>query len=566
MKKKTLTIALIMATIGINANATVMAEDSLIESSQLIAIEEQSTNTEALQTEEDNDVKLSIFAKIKKLTADKKQQRIAKKEKKKLEKTAIQEAEELTENVNENVSENIFDNSEILDSDKLEKKLEENKVLRTQIDTASEVAKKIDLSVEKQQIKGDVSQIVNIDDCVQIALANNPSIISAKSSADIYKSQIAQAWANYFPKVSVGGEYSRNDMMVSAFSPQTQKYNMFYLPTAGINWTLFDFGKTKAQADIAKKTYEASEDNVQKNINDVIFDVKRSYYNLLFSLQKENICQESVKDYEVHLEQAKAYYRIGSKAKIDVLTAEYNLGKAKLDLIKAKNEIKLNYANVNNAIGMPEFSNYAIDEKLDTGKYNLILEDLLETAFKTRPEYLASQKKAKASELLVRASKRAFLPDLSAFGSIQYGGINPGNDVGYQFGANLSYNNLNALLLKKQVDESRATAKRDEADLEKQRQTVYLEVKQAYIDFTNAQDSIPVAELAMIQAKEQYDLASGRYKVGLGDAVELKDAETTYRQAQLEYYANLMNYNIAAANIERVIGAPINAMPQDKDN
>jgi outer membrane protein TolC len=113
------------------------------------------------------------------------------------------------------------------------------------------------------------------------------------------------------------------------------------------------------------------------------------------------------------------------------------------------------------------------------------------------------------------------------------------------------------LLLKKQVDESKATAKRDLAELEKIRQNVYLEVKQAYIDVQNAKDSIPVAQLAMMQAKEQYDLASGRYKVGLGDAVELKDAENTYRKAQLEYYSNLMNYNISVANLERVTGSPI---------
>ena len=50
----------------------------------------------------------------------------------------------------------------------------------------------------------------------------------------------------------------------------------------------------------------------------------------------------------------------------------------------------------------------------------------------------------------------------------------------------------------------------------------------------------------------------------MGDAVELKDAENTYRQAQLEYYSDLMNYNISAANMERVIGAPIN--PEIKDN
>ena len=283
-------------------------------------------------------------------------------------------------------------------------------------------------------------------------------------------------------------------------------------------------------------------------------------------MQQEKVMVDSVHDFQVHLEQANAFYRIGTKAKIDVLTAEYNLGKAKLDLIKSKNTVKLAYASVNNAIGQPEFENYAIDENLETRTYEVALNDMLNTAFETRPEYLAAKKKADASKLLVKASKRAFLPDLNAFASFQYGGRNPGKDTSYQFGGNLSYSNFNGLLLKKQVDEAKATANKDIADLENTRQSVYLEVKQAYIDLQNAKDSIPVSQLAMMQAKEQYDLASGRYKVGLGDAVELKDAENTYRKAQLEYYSNLMNYNIAAANLERVTGAPIAATVNDTEN
>ena len=456
----------------------------------------------------------------------------------------------------------VFDSETVPTLDDFDDKLEQSSEESSQIDSAKDIADKINESLEKKTMQAEiqtdaVSQIINVDDCVKIALANHPAIISSKSSAEIYKSKIAQAWSAYFPQIGAGVEYSRNDMLVGAFTPPMQKYNMFHLPNASVNMMLFDFGKTKAQVDIARKTYQASEDNVQKSINDVIYNVKQCYYNLLFAMQQEKVYADSVQDYEIHLAQANAFYRIGTKAKIDVLTAEYNLGKAKLELIKAKNAVKIAYANVNNAIGMPEFSDYAIDENLETRTYDVLLDDMLKIAFETRPEYLAAKKKAEASQLLVRASKRAFLPDLKAFGSLQYGGVKPGKDVGYQFGANFSYSNFNALLLKKQMDESKATARKDKADLETQRQSVYLEVKQAYIDMQNSKDSIPVAALAMMQAKEQYDLASGRYKVGLGDAVELKDAENTYRKAQLEYYSNLMNYNISAANLERVTGSPL---------
>ena len=118
----------------------------------------------------------------------------------------------------------------------------------------------------------------------------------------------------------------------------------------------------------------------------------------------------------------------------------------------------------------------------------------------------------------------------------------------------------------KQVEEARATYKKDAADLEKTRQNVYLEVKQAYIQLNNAKESVPVARLSMQNAEEQYNLASGRYKVGLGDVIELKDAETTYRNAQLDYYNSLLNYNIAAANLERVVGVPLQTVAQSTQN
>ena len=168
-----------------------------------------------------------------------------------------------------------------------------------------------------------------------------------------------------------------------------------------------------------------------------------------------------------------------------------------------------------------------------------------------------AKKKAEASKYLVKASKVAFLPDLKSYGSFSKGGSRPHTDYGYQIGAQLAYSNLNLYLAKKQVDEAKLTFKKDQADYEIQRQKVYLDVKKAFIQLKNAQQSIPVARSSMEVAKERYDLAAGRYKVGLGDAIELKDAQNEYMNAKLQYYNTLMQYHISAANLERVIGAPL---------
>ncbi len=446
-------------------------------------------------------------------------------------------------------------------SKKTSKKLEKIKDEKT-INVQNAIS--IEESKSDAVVEGSVAtnRIISIDDCIKMALANHPAIKSAVGTADIYKSKIAQAWSAYFPTFNLNATYSKNDMLIANFAFPNQKYTLYNTPQISGEMLLFDFGKTKAKADISKKTYESAQDNIQMSINEVIYNVKEAYYNLLFAIQQEKVYQDTVKDYELHLKQAKSYYNIGTKAKIDVMTAEYNLGKAKLNLIKAQNTVAMAYAQVNNSMGLPEFSNYSITENLESKAYKIFFEDLIKTAYETRPELLSAKKKAEASEFLVKASLRAFAPDIKAFGNYTLGGKTPANDYGYQVGAGLSYSSTNLFLLKKQVDESKATYKRDLADYEKTKQNVYLEVKQAYIELHNAQQSIPVSRLSMNQAQEQYNLASGRYKVGLGDAIEIKDAENTFRNAQLDYYNSLLNYSISAANIERVIGAPVK--PTDK--
>ena len=411
------------------------------------------------------------------------------------------------------------------------------------------------------EVKGGVSEIrfISVDDCIKMALENNPTITNAMETSEIYKTKIGQAWSNFFPVFSAGFSYSRNEAFAATgiAHPQTNKYNLFYAPDLQASMLIFDFGKTSAMAKMAKEIHKSTELDVQTAIANVIYNVKAAYFNLLFALQQEQVYKETVNDYELHLKQAQAYYNIGTKPKIDVLTAEYNLGNAKLNLIKSQNTVKVAYAQLANAMGLPEYANFSVKDDFNMFAYDIQLEDALKTAFESRPSLLAAKKRADASKLLVKSSVRAFTPDISAFAGYDQGGRNLDTDTGYKFGGQIAYTGVNLMYLKKQVDEAKATYKRDLSAYEVIKQQVYLEVKEAYLDLINAQDSINVARLSMNSAKEQYDQASGRYKVGLGTAIELKDAETTYRNSQLQYYQTILNYHVSAANLENVMGAPV---------
>lgn len=471
------------------------------------------------------------------------------------------------------------------DDKKAKDKKEENKVVKTTIqkNDVIEETKAVDLEVNNSETVGtsdlkadnafdatpdmqasvSTNAIISVDDCVKIALENNPSILSQMMNKDIYKNKVAQAWSNYFPTLNAGVSFSKNDMMVTNFKFPMQEYNLWNTPQLGFNQLIYDFGKTGAQAGVAKKTFEAAKENLQANINDIVYQVKSAYYNLLFLQQQVEVYEDSVLQYQIHLKQAEAYYDIGSKAKIDVSTAKYNLDNTKLTLITAKNSVDDGFARLTNAMGTPEIPEFSIKDRLDKKKYDVNFDDIVQVAYESRPELMAAKKKMEASKLLVKSSKVAFLPDLKGYGSYTNGGKKPDTDYGYQIGAQLAYSNVNLYLLKKQVDEAKMTYKKDQADYEVQRQKVYLDVKQAFIQLRNAQQSIPVARSSMQVAQERYDLAAGRYKVGLGDAIELKDAQNELMGARLQYYNTLMQYHISAANVERVIGAPLVATDEN---
>ena len=63
--------------------------------------------------------------------------------------------------------------------------------------------------------------------------------------------------------------------------------------------------------------------------------------------------------------------------------------------------------------------------------------------------------------------------------------------------------------------------------------------------------------MAIQQAKENYDLSFGRYKVGVGDPIELKEAQVQYQNAMLTYYQTMYDYNTARATLEKNIGKNI---------
>ncbi len=404
----------------------------------------------------------------------------------------------------------------------------------------------------------DVHSVFSLKDCLDVAIANNPDIRASFYNEEAYKSRIGQAWANYFPSLSTGVQLTRTDTKYSNTREHKNTHStMGYVPSVSADMLIFDFGKTKANADMAKRQYEASKEDTKENINTIIYYIKSAYFNILFAEAQVKVYEDTVKDYELQLEQAWGFYRLGKKAKLDVVTADYNLGNAKLSLLKAKNTLEVARAELSKIMGIPEYTNYELSDDLILNSFEITSEDAIKTAMEVRPELISAEKSAKAAEMNLRAARRNFAPDLGIFGSYDLGVGSGYSAHSTQFGADLSYSNFNILRTKKQINQAKAEYERSLAELNSTKDSVYYNVKKAYLDLQTDKESIVIAKLALDQAREQYRQVTGRYKAGVGDAIELKDGENTYLNARLDFYNAMLNYNVSFANLEKEVGVPL---------
>ena len=411
---------------------------------------------------------------------------------------------------------------------------------------------------ETNKYTNDVHSVFSLQDCIKIAIEYNPSIRAYVYNEQVYKSRIGQAWSNYFPQISGGIGFTGNRNNYSGNVPApNMKYAMGYVPTVSAGMLLFDFGKTKADADYAKRMYESKQEDTKEYISDVIYSIKSAYFNILFAKAQVRVYEDTVKDYEMQLSQAEAFYNIGKKAKIDVVTAEYNLGKARLNLVSAKNTLQVAYVQLAQIMGIPEYTNYELSDELFLNDYDESFENLIKTAYDVRPELISIMKIVEAAKMNLRLARRSFTPDLSAFGSYNNGIGNKYNLNSGQVGVQLNYTELNLMRVKKQVDEAKAGYSKALADYENIKHIVYLNVKKNYMDLQTAKESVIIAKLALDEAKEQYRQVTGRYKAGVSDAIELKDGENTYLNARLDFYKAMLNYNVTAASLENEVGVPL---------
>lgn len=395
----------------------------------------------------------------------------------------------------------------------------------------------------------------NLEQCIAMALEKHPSITASAGAIRANESKVGQAKANYYPQLNLSTGYQRiGPASPSSYSGSKDPYNQ-YSASVDLGMTLFDFGKTSTQVKIQDLNVNASRADYDDVVTQVVLNVKKAYYNLLQIQRNRDVAVDTMKQFQQHLEQANAFFRIGTKPKFDVTKAEVDLGNARLNVLKAENALHIALITLKDVMGIPQNPDFNIVDNLSFQKSDLQLNDVLNTAYSNRPNLRSVVARREAAERSIDLAQKGYYPVLSGSAGYGYSGTEFPIDSGWNAGASLSFPLFNGLSTKYQVDEARANLEVLKANEASIRQGIRLDVQQAFINVQDAAEQISMSELTVLQAKENYDLASGRYRTGVGSPIEVADATISLNNARANLNTALYNYKTAQAALDKAIGA-----------
>lgn len=406
-------------------------------------------------------------------------------------------------------------------------------------------------------------KVLTLDECINLSLKIHPELKSANALKNAAGAQLTQTMSAYYPQVSFRSTYNRavsHNVVVSqgVIAQRGTNNSDAYSSTMSLSQNIYDFGRTHYDVMAAKESLNATKYDLLTTSDGIILDIKSNYYEAVASERVLDVNRETVSQQELHLKQAIGFYKVGRRSRIEVTKAEVDLAKAKLELIKSENAVKLSRVKLANSIGLSESFNYALDSEIRFVELKMDIDRALLYAGQHRPEILKIKANERYYKARIAGAKADWYPTLT--GSANYG-YNDSNfvfdQISWGWGLALNFDVFTGGRRNAIVKESKENLVSISARRERLWQNIYLEVQQAYLNLVDARRRITMLEKSLEHARENFSLAQARYEVGLGDNLEFTDARLALQQAKTDLIKAILDYQIARSSLEKAVGLTV---------
>ncbi|MFB0525948.1 MAG: TolC family protein [bacterium] len=442
-------------------------------------------------------------------------------------------------------------------------------------------------------IKGEEKRIGDLEDCLRIAIANSKTLKIAEEEVRLGELKVREATRGLFP--SAAAKLDRTDGNINSL--ETGGVDAGFRETEfglQIGQSLYQGGKFKSTFTQAKVKLEMAEKKYEKAEQDLIFDVKKAYYNLV-SLQANVHEQENLlRQAESILEEVKKKHSLKLVTREELLNVQSQHNQVRYQKTSEEKDSSLALLTLKQLLNVDEPVSVEVDTRLDFQDLGISLEQSLELAKEHNLDLVISKLSMKFAEMgkKIARSDQGFKIDLSGFygrggGAYKtedlklsdswYAGIKVSKTLGGStISSGYTADQTNPKLgqtartesntgsvtlslfdnLKNLSEEKEAEIEYEKAvnEVEKTEKKMDSEIKEAYFNYEKSLIQLEAVSKEIEFRKEQERIAQEKGKLNLARNSEVLGAEINLTSARTSYNEALAYYHIALASLNKAIG------------
>lgn len=434
-------------------------------------------------------------------------------------------------------------------------------------------------TVTRAQTPEPQAEALTLPQAVEIALRTNPLVRETGFGRDLAEAQLGEARSGRLPFVQLGESITRGNNPVfvfgslleqGRFGPQNFELNSLNNPDSLQNvrtslifrLPIFDQKQTLTrinQAELARKQADAQSEIV---IQQIRFEVVKSYYGVLVAQSKKEVADEAVRLAEADVKRARDLFDTGLVVQSDLLAAQVQVAEFRQQQIQAGGEVAISQALLNTALGLAVDAPHKIAGELglrsfDSGNQ----EELVRLGLEHRPEIVRTKLGRQSAREGTRGAQGELLPRLDVFGGFGVSGRNwTSGSSDYTVGASLTFNVFDAGR-KSRLAQARANEEMAAANQDHIASQIRFEIVRAFHQYVSARERVGVASRVVEQAGEALRIIQDRYQAGLTTMTEVLRAETTFVRSQMTWLAARYDYYVGYAEVLRSTGRLTDVLP-----
>lgn len=423
---------------------------------------------------------------------------------------------------------------------------------------------------------------LTMDEAIATALENNLTVQSAAARAEAASARARQATGHRLPQLDLSEifNYTNNPAEVFAFQLNQERFdfNDFVMtdpntPDPLTTWitrlelTLPIYTAGELGTGIHQAEYMATAEELrwQHSRQQVVFDTVTAYANLAKAREHVALMTKARSTTARHVEMAESYAGQGVILQAEVLKARVYLSEMDEFLAQAENGARLAESALNFQMGTDQMIPRSLEPLPPAPATPGSLDDWISAAVEERRDLEAARRELDAGRLEENKAKPWYLPEIAArakydlyddkiFGS--HGGS--GSVMAF---AKLNLYSGGTESAKREAARLNTTSY--EFDIRRFEEGVRLEVQQAWYDLHTAQARLATASESLQSAQEALRVREQRFSQGLDKMIDLLDAETALREAQLRELVARYDVSLSTYRLLFVSGGTLTELTEE---